>query len=232
MNGSSLTWSQQRRIIHFQPSRKLNSRKTPLPFLSSDKQKNVALQFMKIESKICLKPEGWFWNGGETSHVHAVPTCMISYGPSAPTWMPVFGIVLCINKDRKTTPISHFCFSLHQHISLYPCTTTKSYSILLECNKMPGWLKHTGAFPSCDILPLTITNFRSHLWLLPFITNFFASGSFLQLWEQFAPPLSCFACGSDTSSRTSREKTGEDVFWKKTRHLLINFTNRLCAHSM
>lgn len=98
---------------------------------------------------------------------------------------------------------AYFFVPLHHHEVLF-------YSF-----RMPGWLKHTGAFPSCDILPLTITNFRSHLWLLPFITNFFASGSFLQLWEQFAPPLSCFACGSDTSSRTSREKTGEDVFWKK-----------------
>lgn len=45
------------------------------------------------------------------THVTSALTCMIGYGPSAPTWMSVFGVVLQKKKQSKTK--SHIM--IHQH---------------------------------------------------------------------------------------------------------------------
>lgn len=70
------------------------------------------LHRLKWIKSLSLKSESRFCN--------AAPTCMVSYGPSAPTWMSVFRIVLHINQDRKTSEISHqlsnslLCLSVQQ----------------------------------------------------------------------------------------------------------------------
>lgn len=66
------------------------------------------------------KSEKQLLAAGETPtfHVQSVPTSMISYGPSAPAGVSVFGIVLHTNNHRKPSErvISSYhksCFASH-----------------------------------------------------------------------------------------------------------------------
>lgn len=78
-----------------------------------------------------------------TFHIQSVLTSMISYGPSAPPRVPVFGIVLHTNKHRKPSEISHQLINTRAALLLTLQSTMMLQSTVMLLHQSSGLVFHS-----------------------------------------------------------------------------------------